>query len=224
MLKRLCWSICWSIGELIISLVGAAGRCKRKAQPRAPLRRCRGRDPSGRRRAPGVLRGRHLVCVLYSAPVCAWLRGGSRRRAVPREERPFGPLLLHPHISRRDAICVQVSVEKSFRIFNIHYSIFWHVVLCRDLSTPISWWQRAICDRLILPHFMTTIWEQRAKLGGGVLLTEFGLCMPDAYNNSVNTVECQSTLAEVLYVTFFSTLLQNPYFKYLIYSYLHRTS
>lgn len=68
----------------------------------------------------------------------------------------------------------------------------------RELSAPMSWWQRLLCIDLNIPYVMHNVQIQRQKLGGGLFLTEFGLCLPDAYNDSLNTVLCQSILAEVM--------------------------
>lgn len=66
----------------------------------------------------------------------------------------------------------------------------------------MNWLQRVLCEGLIQPYVMNNIKKQREQLGGGVFLTEFGLCLPDAYNDSVNTVQCQSILAEVICCSF----------------------
>ena len=115
----------------------------------------------------------------------------------------------HTPSSKRENVQKIVGIFIYCRWFHISLLYDSKFALQRDLSAPISWWQQAICDELILPHFMTTIWGQRTKIGGGVFLTEFGLCMPDAYNNSINTVECQSTVAEVHYYSIYCYSLKH---------------
>ena len=131
---------CWSIGEHIICLVAAAGRCKLKAQPRAPLRRRRERDQSGGRTVPGVLRGLHLVYVLYLhpfAPGFMEVPGGEQYRAKRVLSVYYYCTLTYrgemPYAYKWAWIC-----GEEFWNIPCADSIFDYFALRRDLSAPIS--------------------------------------------------------------------------------------
>ena len=49
---------------------------------------------------------------------------------------------------------------------------------------------------MIGPHVFKTVENDRKNTGGGIFLTEFGLCIPDGNKNSVNTIECSFVLNE----------------------------
>ncbi|CAL8070125.1 unnamed protein product [Calicophoron daubneyi] len=63
-----------------------------------------------------------------------------------------------------------------------------------DASKNMNWWQRFLCQTVLLPSVFKNSIESVRRSGGGRFLSEFGLCEPDGNPHSINTLECRAVL------------------------------
>ncbi|KAF5401387.1 Glycoside hydrolase subgroup catalytic core [Paragonimus heterotremus] len=63
-----------------------------------------------------------------------------------------------------------------------------------DPRRSMDKFERMICDSILMPSVFRNSRASITQTGGGMFLTEFGLCGPDGNPNSINTVECNAVL------------------------------
>ncbi|KAF6016414.1 hypothetical protein EB796_025298 [Bugula neritina] len=63
-----------------------------------------------------------------------------------------------------------------------------------DDKNPFPTWLRDLCDKLFFPQVLSTVSKDIKDTGGGMFLTEFGLCQATAPHDSTEYQECLSVL------------------------------
>jgi len=76
-------------------------------------------------------------------------------------------------------------------VFSYHYYCWFAGSFDKN---PFPIWLRDLCDHLFFPHVIETVVEDTKATGGGMFLTEFGLCNANAPKTSTEYQECLSVL------------------------------
>ena len=77
-------------------------------------------------------------------------------------------------------------------VFSYHYYCWFAGSYDKN---PFPAWLRALCDHLFFPHVIESVAKDTSATGGGMFLTEFGLCNANAPKNSTEYQECLSVLS-----------------------------
>ncbi|KAF5401388.1 Glycoside hydrolase subgroup catalytic core [Paragonimus heterotremus] len=76
----------------------------------------------------------------------------------------------------------------------LSYHYYCWLLQTGDPSKEMPSWKQKICDELLMESVFNNARESSRTSGGGMFLTEFGLCAPDGNEKSVNTIECNTVL------------------------------
>ena len=84
------------------------------------------------------------------------------------------------------------SAYQSLSIMSYHYYCW--ILTPADEEIPYPHWKYLLCDVGALSIIFSSVLGSRQRTGGGLFLTEFGLCYPDNMLNDTTTVECRQVL------------------------------
>ena len=78
----------------------------------------------------------------------------------------------------------------------LSYHYYCYILEMEPANRTYPLMEKMACDAILAPKVFDTIDSDVHRTGGGVFLTEFGLCVPDGLEDSVNTQECDAVLEE----------------------------